>query len=209
MSFDTMVTIKVGPDEKVFTAPRNVFCQSPFFKAALSGVWAESKEGLTMPEDSHDAFATWLQWAFSGQIVIMDDELTVDTIDLYFTKLVELYILADKIGDIALQNNVVDQVLGIITSFNRIPQDPVIQRVFAGTPEDCRLQKLILDQYTYETSDTVFSVDMIRTNAALFAKVLTAMTNQRHEGGLKPGFPQERKAKCYYHVHNEDTPACK
>ncbi|GAB7338110.1 hypothetical protein MBLNU457_4469t1 [Dothideomycetes sp. NU457] len=209
MSFDDMVTIKVGFEEKVFMAPRNVLCQSPFFKAALSDTWEDSKEGFTMPEDDVDAFAAYLQWAFSGQVIVCDDELTTDIAGVFYNRLVELYILADKIHDIALQNKVVDQFQAILNRVKRIPWQETTQRLFTGAPEDCMLQKLILDRLTYKLNPTGFCVDEVRANPEVYAKVLMAMaTQQRMQGGLQWGLPRDRLERCYYHVHDDDNPRC-
>jgi len=208
MSFDDMVTVKVGPKKKVFTAPRNVLCRSPFFKAALSGNWAEGKKALTLPEDRCDTFAIYLQWAVSGQVVISDEESTLDNQWTHFTGLVELYILADKLGEIALQNKVIDEFRAMVKSLNIIPHHGIVDRLFAATPENCMLQKLILDRYTYTFKPEGFAADVVRELPEVFTKVLTAMGSQRLNGGLQQGLPKDREARCYYHVHNEDTPAC-
>lgn len=162
-----------------------------------------------MPEDDVDAFASYLHWACTQQVIVCDDEPTTkNTMISRFRGSVELHILADKLGDIVLQNDVVDQFRATVDDYGILPHHSIVQRLFAATPENCMLQKLVLDQYIYKSNPTLFSVVQVRTNPEVFVKVLKALATEGSRGGLLNGLPRDREAKCYYHVHNEDYPAC-
>ncbi|GAB7338212.1 hypothetical protein MBLNU457_4550t1 [Dothideomycetes sp. NU457] len=62
INFQDMITVKVGQDEVVFHAPKDILCKSStFFSKALSKDWIENKERcISLPEDDSDVFTTYL-----------------------------------------------------------------------------------------------------------------------------------------------------
>lgn len=102
MSFDDTVTIVVGPEKRKFIVPKNFLCRSsPFFRAALSGNWSETSPGgcLEMPEEDGDTFTAYLQWTFSGEVVVYEYEADLSNLNNHCPKLFDLYVFADKVGD--------------------------------------------------------------------------------------------------------------
>lgn len=208
MSFDDTVTIVVGREKRRFVAPKNVLCRSsPFFRAALSGNWSETKQGgcLTMPDDDSDTCTAYLQWSVSGEVVVHEDEADSSNLVTHFEKLLDLYVFADKVGDGKLQNAVIDRLHQISEQLENLPGERMIKSCMSRLPEDCMLLEWLVDQYAYEFESTLFDADGVAECPRFFARVLSVMAAHRD----LPAGPTDRETRCYYHVHNKDNPKCK
>lgn len=80
--------------------------RSPFFKAACAERWAPGgpRKDIELPEDKSSVFASYLQCVY--QDVVIPGNANHD-----FCELVELYAMADKLGDLKSANLVVDKIM--------------------------------------------------------------------------------------------------
>lgn len=69
--FDTIVLVKVGPEEQKFTIHKGLLCAvSTYFKAALEGGFKEAEEQMiNMPEDDVEVFEHFQLWVYTGSFM--------------------------------------------------------------------------------------------------------------------------------------------
>jgi hypothetical protein len=145
--FTPLATITVGPShsERTFYIHTGLLThRSPFFKAALSGPWKESKSKIiNLPADDPAVFAAWTQLAYTGRVVLPDKKVT----ELY-AYIARLYVLAEKLMDTAAKNKCVLAMLAEHRQHPRsIPNRRCIEIVWGGSPEGSCMRRLILDMY--------------------------------------------------------------
>jgi len=205
IDFQDMITIKVGPEEVLFSAPRDVLCRSStFFQTALSPEkeWSENKERcVCLPEDDGDTFATYLQYAFTQRVVAMEEKPEVANLKTYYGKLFALYCFADRIDDKACKNVIMDRVLHLHQQFhNQGPGPANIYKIFDGTMEDCMLQRYLVDMAVHCYDMREFKADTVARCPTFWSKVIVAWAALRDAGvHVKIGLPFTNLKKGHYH----------
>jgi hypothetical protein len=95
--------------------------RSRFFRAALSGDWKEAAEKtIKLPEEHAFEFDRYLSLVFFGTVAVGHDDDKDVKLDkpallaretAQYRKLLELYLLCDRLRDRKAQNHIIDAVL--------------------------------------------------------------------------------------------------
>lgn len=120
-----MVSVHVGPAQEIFHIHKPLICSaSPFFKNALDGEFKEAHEQtVSMSADSPEIFDLFTVWLYNRADGLSKRIRAADpNIASVFDKLIKLYILADKIRAIELQNDMILDFYSYIAGRNKITQ---------------------------------------------------------------------------------------
>lgn len=76
LDYTEEISVLVSSDEDRFTLPKAFATHhSPYFSVVLSGESKESKSGIIrLPEVEVDTFKSFVQWLYTGEVVVMDPE---------------------------------------------------------------------------------------------------------------------------------------
>lgn len=136
--------MKVGRGEKsrYWDLPRALLAHvSPFFRAALSGPWAESQSrSVELKEDHPDAFRLFVHWIFTwiaqpaGQFPtqISDDFLAMDGL--------RAWVLGDKLGCVLFQDYAMATICW--ANIDDIAEANFIRQAYARSPTGSTLRRL-------------------------------------------------------------------
>lgn len=205
--FSETIIILVGPQEAKFTAHEAIICKdSRFFRALCSGQWAESTSRTArLPEDDPEVFQSYLQYTYAR---VFDAHTNWWEYDL--VKLINIYVLADKLQNASLCNYTIDKLLSYYVAEHTWPSAYTASQVWNATPEKSPLRKLIVDYYCtmvprhyFEQNYKKLPNDLILTMAFMSRPSTTASRNQYT--AIKPG----PNSKCQYHVHEAGEETCK
>jgi hypothetical protein len=135
--------VLVGTDEKEFILYISIAtARSNFFKAACTGSFKEAEEKIVrLPEADVDVFESYVQWIYSGEIVVLEaDELANDKDGGFLRrKMIRLYGLADALMDIVLQNKITDNYIASCKFTNMGPSLDDIDWAYEHTLDRCTL----------------------------------------------------------------------
>lgn len=106
------IVVHVGENKTVFQIPQNLICvRSTFFAAACSDRWnIESPKVVPLPDDSPAVFSVYLQVLYTNQLVVERTEHD-DPCDMTWTRSVQTYVLADKLGDRISMNLIMTEMV--------------------------------------------------------------------------------------------------
>jgi len=204
-----MVTIKVGANKVEFNAPKNSLCAaSPFFRSAFTHDWAEKQQGmLHLAEDKPQTFSILLQWILSGSIVLRNEPTAATKRKDEWFSLLDLYVLADRLGMTSLKNDVMDIVNVDDADHNFIPNGAFCKEIFVRTPDGSKFVEWALDRWVYFAAGFYFRADAIEKCVPFFAIV---MRRFKDFGGHPIRKARRlRQEKCFYHEHDAETPICR
>ena len=62
-----IITICVGPEQRLFAGHEEILCQSPFFEAACRGQFVESNaKRINLPEEQPEVLSSVLEYLYKG-----------------------------------------------------------------------------------------------------------------------------------------------
>ncbi|KAK4542310.1 hypothetical protein LTR36_006963 [Oleoguttula mirabilis] len=212
LDFSEEVTVLVGPEEKRYVVHKAIISNhSKFFKAACAANFKEGREKIIrLPEVDIEAFRSYAQWAYSGEVVVAsDEEISADAFGVVRgTRLAKLYVLAEFLGDTFLRNTVVDQLRTLHTSCETGPGTAEIIIAFEDVPAESTLRRLVLGWYLDKACVDV--VEWMDENCEELPKAffvdLAIKQFQASLNGIKAS--KWDQGKCTYHEHNDEVPAC-
>ncbi len=111
-----VVTVQVGSNDATFHVHRSLLTdESTFFASTLDGNFKEAVENeVKLPEEEPETFEHFVQWLYHG---LPDKRATVPNYPTHAArvkKIVDLYVLADKIGCRALRDDVVSEFYHLV-----------------------------------------------------------------------------------------------
>lgn len=201
----------IGAEEKHFTVHKDILFQhSTFFTAALNGEFREAKERpIRLPETDPEAFAIFAQWAYRNELIVMEEEdFESDSPGRHQERqlYIRTYILADQLGVVRLQNQIMDDYIKLMLSLGVGPGSKDVNLIYRSLPEQSLMRKLMVDFYVSRVKAEWlkahvgdFAEEFVKESLIAFAE---ALQNQQ-----RPIYP-DLKAQCFYHVHNDEVPAC-
>ena len=141
---DTIVNLKVGPTKTPFEVHKGLLCNaSPYFRAALEGGFKEATtQTIEWPEETPGIIKEFLFWLYSGSL---SEEETSDRPRWNF--LVNLYIFAEVRGLHALQNAVMDGLLGLIQKKTSALDVGVLDLIYQQASPQSLLRRLAVDLF--------------------------------------------------------------
>jgi hypothetical protein len=171
-----MIKIVVGEKDRQFVMHKSALtARSQFFKNAMGGRWQEAHDGLVkLPEDDGDAFALYEQLVYTGKVPAFDDsEETERKHSNYghnwvtcvsthckpeWENLCRLYVLAEKLQDVAAKNATTDAMIEKVQRKARIkgarsglteclPTPRAIDIMYEGTPGFCPGRQVLVHMF--------------------------------------------------------------
>ncbi|KAI4608684.1 hypothetical protein J4E80_008889 [Alternaria sp. BMP 0032] len=121
MSFDPskLVTVVVGeePKQQHFSVHEDIICaRSEFFRRAMNGNWAESKERIVrLSEDRPKVFHIYINLLYTGRVVTdtLETPKTAKSIAAEMHILGQLYVFGEKLQDKAAKNSAIQSLLEV------------------------------------------------------------------------------------------------
>lgn len=139
------IEVLVGDTEIKLMVHKNVIVKhSRFFRAALQHECKERDEQrVRLPECCAETFDRYLRWIYSGSLETYKlpglESLNV------LHRIVELYILADRIQDIKLCNTITDELRRYPWWEDHIPLPETFDLAYHALPDNSRLRELLVD----------------------------------------------------------------
>lgn len=172
LRFADTITALVGSgnDAQSFTVyTSSITSRSTFFAAAASERWISSgttKGAVDLSDDSPLIFDLYLRCLYADKVDLGDVDQYVfaadgleppangipdwwDSRDELLSRIIRLYVLADKLGDCASANLVIDHFVKILFGENWIPGTAHFHLAFDKSPETSPLWKLLVDVMVY------------------------------------------------------------
>jgi len=162
-----MLTIRVGTEtnKQEFVAHESFLTsRSEFFRRAMNGRWAEAESRVVMlPADEPQYFALYLNFVYTGQLNTMGkskEELAtlelseaMKHIKQEYQDLFRLYILAEKLQDVAAKNAALTAAISVTELKSAggnwdIPTLEVVNSVYKCTLEGSPARRLLTDMYS-------------------------------------------------------------
>ncbi|KXS94600.1 hypothetical protein AC578_7057 [Pseudocercospora eumusae] len=212
LDFSEAVTVAVGDGDskQQFLLHKNIISRhSKFFRKALSGNFFEAKKkSINVPEGDVATFKLWIQWAYSGNIVLLsasEQEHQNDDCALARKRCGKLYVLADALEDTLCRNTVTD-LLKKKLLLHHGPSAELCKIAYEHTPENSKLRKLCLDWLVINPSGTWLRDHRDRLPPALFADLAIewGVVADDQSWAIDPF----NAPKCKYHDHDTEVPAC-
>ncbi|TKA81610.1 hypothetical protein B0A55_03559 [Friedmanniomyces simplex] len=210
LEYKDTFTVLVGPEKESFVLHASIATtHSKFFQAACRGKFKEAKEKVVrLLEVSEETFRAYVQWMYSGTVVVMDKQEHEADADccVHEVNLVKLYILADTLAALPLRNKTIDEYV----VFSRSPSSGTvslcIKLAYKHTPVGSRLRELFVDENVYWSAYwTKWLKRQLHHLPVEFISDLAIGMAER--GWVRPTDPCMRE-KCAYHEHDEEFPAC-
>ena len=220
IDYSTDITVLVSKEEKRFTLHTSVAtANSAFFRAACNGKFQEAADKtIRLPEVQSADFETYMQWAYTGMIVLKNEATNVATNEAtneatqddrrakklaLHKELTRLYVLADRVDDMCLRNAVIDEFinrgdrsgLGVFsTSF-----------AYKHTPDGSTLRALIANTYASLAPWNRLGNNFKENKARMHEDFIFDMLVLCIQGGATRPTWQNR---CEFHEHNDEVPKC-
>lgn len=122
----------------------------------------------------------------------------------------KLYILADQLGDILLQNRLIDGFVDRIEASKKgFPPDAIIV-AYESLPEACALRKLIVRSYLSIQDIAWMRKEIESLPKEFYIDLACGWADGIRKRDIAPfKWSQVKLLRgCDYHVHNEDVPEC-
>ncbi|THY39224.1 hypothetical protein D6C97_10372 [Aureobasidium pullulans] len=202
--FRGIVVVEVGPEKQAFSIHKDLLCfYSDYFRGAFDSSFKEAAEGkLSLPTEDPAIFDIFNGFIYTRQL---RDATDVKGPNLSFITLVALWIFGDKYIVPALQNKAIDAFKERSDKLRSIPWQLHLRTIYDNTLHGSPLRRIITDMMAYEITVSEKPRDKIMEVYPLEALVDLAFTlsdkSKEDVGHFR--LPAAKKAKCYYHVHNE------
>ncbi|KAL8824096.1 MAG: hypothetical protein Q9191_005306 [Dirinaria sp. TL-2023a] len=152
--YEDIVTIYVGPNATPFYVYKELVCRdSSFFRAALGGSFAESREQkVSLPEDEVSVFKVYQTWLNAQEL-----RYTFDHED-WWLHLSKLWIFADRMCAYQFSNEIVDAFFKVFFDNTQLDfaTPKVVDYVYENTASHSALRRIFVRFYlqlAYRTID--------------------------------------------------------
>ena len=204
----------MGPDEAKFTVQKTFLTKSSaFFETCCNGKWKEGEtKTIPLPEDDPETFSTYLQWLYTGEVVVADGqdedvpkdlETRVERTRPYYMSIMALAGFADKYNDVAFSNAVNDLLLNIMHKFRIGPGAACLIKAYCTLPKGSTTLALLADHFAAYADPEQLENDVSKYPPAFLGQVWITM-RRRHK--QCPVRVPSTKTLCYYQEHNEEVP---
>ncbi|KAF1928819.1 uncharacterized protein M421DRAFT_4659 [Didymella exigua CBS 183.55] len=148
--FTCTTTILVGPKLTPFSIHTSLLTsQSPYFRAALTGPFVESKsKTITLDDVNPDHFSLLVAWLYTSAVPAPFK----DGKPAYYT-LLHLYSLADRLCMEGLRNAVVDLIADLADQTNSVLTPSDTRILYDGIRDSAPLRDLVLDLFAFKKTD--------------------------------------------------------
>lgn len=207
-----------GP--KRFTVPKTFLTKtSEYFQACCRGPWKEAEsKTVTLQDAEPDAFATYLQWLYTGEVVVSDEldeavtplssyEERRDLATAAYLPLFELAVLADRLGDVTCGNAVADATIELLCQVAISPPCGAMQVVYRRLPQSAGLRRILVEWLA--TRANIQAVEnkkatLLDCPELTFDVMIQALKISKGEKIEPPTL----HTRCKYHEHTDKVPKC-
>jgi len=165
---------------------------------------------INLPEDTPEVFTIYLRCLYRNTIACEGRSGSAACFGLA----IEVYILADKLGDLTSANLAIDHIVHLSDERHGIPSYRWAEYIFDYTPERSPLQRLMVDFLVQEGSKSNFEGEYFDTITLTFAKAVIKeyyrLVREGWDKKVKVSFDRHasERPRCWYHQHNDDHPKC-
>ncbi|KAK4897823.1 hypothetical protein LTR27_004595 [Elasticomyces elasticus] len=153
LQYTDVFTVLVGPEEEKFMLHASIAIKhSKFFNAACNGGFKEAEDKIVrLPETAPATFRAYLQWAYSGGVVVVDEEELKADVEGQNCRwrLAMLYVLASFLADTPLQNKVIDEYIGSLRSVTYGIGPCGVVFAYEHTPAGSSLRRLLVEEWSF------------------------------------------------------------
>ncbi|KAK1071547.1 hypothetical protein LTR12_016527 [Friedmanniomyces endolithicus] len=212
-SFTQVIEVMVGKDKtSFFVHPRIIASMSPFFDAALKR-WKTADEPITLSDDEPHVFDAYLMLLYDGNFTTPWNQLENFGVELRL--LLQLYILADKLGDLANADMVINRTMRHLWAY--VPDIETLLPAWQSTAPESPLRRLLVDAIAMKSGSRILSKQLGMAELPKDLVVAIALKLAAFVGvGEIDGEDVERSLKrlfamtpkCTYHQHEVPGSAC-
>ena len=123
---------------------------SKFFRAGFNGKFGEAvSKDMQLHGIDPAAYATYVQWMYSGKIVVMepDQVKTDENGEKRYLLLAKLYVVADQLENRHLRNQTMTDLVEVLKSTNITTGASAISLAYERTPEKSALRRFMVDSH--------------------------------------------------------------
>ncbi|KAI4113537.1 MAG: hypothetical protein LQ338_008158 [Usnochroma carphineum] len=146
---DPIMTLEVGPGKSLFHVHKSLICHvSPFFDAAFNGAFKENCGSMQLAEDDPSIFEILVQWLYKRKLVT--SPAARKNIMVYYSALVDVYLLADKYGMVPLKDFVVKCFFDRVKKHRGagmncgVPDTEIVSHAYANTVAGSCLRRFLV-----------------------------------------------------------------
>ncbi|OQO14485.1 hypothetical protein B0A48_01363 [Cryoendolithus antarcticus] len=215
IEFADLFVVNVGEASKPYRLPTKTFTmRSNFFKAALSSKWRTEDSAIDLKDVQIDHFETYVHCVICDEVDLI---ATPDTEAKTLAKLVDLYVLSDRMLDPETTNLVMDNLVRTVGESDYLPSDDLLSRIYRLATSGSPLRKLAVDWALHEWNEqpndgkpednlpSELLTDLFRE----FRRLKNGNQNGKRTVDKVFALRADKRQKCCYHQHPEDSPKCK
>ncbi|TKA79424.1 hypothetical protein B0A55_03515 [Friedmanniomyces simplex] len=209
LSFTRTIEVLVGETRTKFSVHHSIIsARSPFFDAALKK-WKTAGVPITLSDDEPDLFDAYLESLYAGKITPHWNEVEDDFVET--RRLIKLYILADKLGDLTSANPVIDRLMHYL--YQWVPDLEDVLEEWHSTPPNSPLRLLLVDAFAMNTRSQNLARQLRKKECP---EDFDVAINERLAGlekvtafrGTEYEYLFAKGAKCACHQHDEMHAHC-
>lgn len=226
LSYAEDVEVLVGPGGQQFSIPKSLLVErSYFFKTALSERWLqEGSKAIKLPEADPQIFDMYLNCIYKSAVNVGDVTEAINDAEFAglnnpncrsCARLFNLWMLADKLGDVMATNMIMDAIIDLAEMTKRLPGALNLAMAYSRTTDSSLLRKYLIDAYVFETWAEEFEEEAME--ASFPPTLLRDITIK--DAHLKKIHRDERyddvcnanstiKHRCLYRQHDELHRCC-
>lgn len=206
LDFNEQITVLVGEEAEAFVLPKTLAVEdAPYIGTALDNGSKDAKKStVRLPDADVDTFRVFVQWLYTGEVVLLDpeDAKKDDKGTARYLSLTKLYKLGVDLYSIRLRNVAIDSFIGMKGKVSGAPNELVIAQAFEFTSEHSTLQRLLADIFQH-CEDVVW---LNQKGSELPHGFLLAVYRERMLlQGKKPPMLKYSE-RCKYHEHTSAFP---
>ena len=206
--------VEVGEDHgelQTFSVHKEIICHySAYFRAACKGEFLEAKTGkVKLPEDRIELFDLFVKWVYSQNL----EKVLADVADValpFWTALIDLYVLADRLQVLTLKNAILDRMLckahGALRDSrgrDKFPSNADICHAYENTPPTSPITTFLAELFALRRDFTIEKDEVPKDYLYDLALGLRLRWDCRY------GLPPLMKEPCRYHEHDgAEKPGC-
>ncbi|KAF2170780.1 hypothetical protein M409DRAFT_18754 [Zasmidium cellare ATCC 36951] len=152
--YTDQVTVNVGTAENRFMVHKDVLMhRCSFFQNACAHALQQSNEQtIWLPEVDRETFQCYLQWAYSGKVVVATILADDNNMSPRLSSLVRLYAMAIHVDNLDLKNATVNTFLETLEQSNKSPTLESIKLLWSSTPNGCKLRQAVVDWFAFNST---------------------------------------------------------
>lgn len=218
--FSKEITIIINEEQPdlvaSFHVPEGLLTEkSEFFQAACRNEWKEATSRvIKLPDVEPDIFSLYLFWVHRGKLAVRNewdprDEDWYEHANLAQTRLIKLWILADRLADIKLRNATMDEMIAAVGrlsneySFDLFTPD-MTNVVWSATTTGRPLRRLLLDYHISNVWVEDVEDNMEEFHPEFLKELMLAALNKvNYQDGVMSPFDRVAVEPCCYHDHND------